>query len=125
MNVSPTTLLAALLATEDQVWTLHGRLKLSGMERDTALYVVNHRQDKPAIDEDPLRPYQYLMVDGKTRDTKQFIIEVLSYRGDKQLLEQFQSWQPPKFPITDAVASITMEDIKPPPPMKRKRDKSK
>ena len=26
MNVSPTTLLAALLATEDQVWTLHGRI---------------------------------------------------------------------------------------------------
>jgi len=168
MNLLPTTLLAALLATEEQVWTLHGRLKLSGNERDNALYVVNHRQDKPLIDQDPLRSYQYLMVDGKTRDTRQFISEVLSYRGDKQLLQAFQNWEPPKFPITgnhlkeagappgkamsivlsklkdewkqsnftmdvdtlishipDAIASITVEDIKNSPPMKRKRDKSK
>jgi len=168
MNLLPTTLLAALLATEEQVWTLHGRLKLSGNERDNALYVVTHRQDKPLIDQDPLRSYQYLMVDGKTRDTRQFISEVLSYRGDKQLLQAFQNWQPPKFPITgnhlkeagappgkamsivlsklkdewkqsnftmdvdtlishipDAVASITVEDIKNSPPMKRKREKSK
>jgi len=35
----------------------------------------------------------------KPRDTRQFIEEVLRYRGQLDLLEQFQQWEAPRFPV--------------------------
>jgi len=98
--LKPMTLLAALLGSQEEVMKLHGRLKLSGFERDLGLFVVTHRDDKP--DPAPLRPYQWLQVDAKSkpRDTKQFIEEVLGYRGQLELLDQFQNWEVPRFPVT-------------------------
>jgi len=95
----PTTLLAGLLTNEEEVLALHNRLRLSGSERDNALFVIAHREDKPHS-EDGLRPYQYLYVDGKTKDTFNFIQEVLKYRGELELLHRFKEWEPPRFPLT-------------------------
>jgi len=99
LSLAPTTLLAGLLTNEDEVLKVHGRLKLSGAERDNALFVIAHREEK-TNSEDPLRPYQYLLVDGKTKDQKLFLQEVLKYRGETDLLQRFQNWEPPKFPLT-------------------------
>ena len=44
-TVQPPTLLATMLRTTQEMMTLHGRLKLSGYERDMALFVINHRHD--------------------------------------------------------------------------------
>jgi len=100
VKLEPQTLFACLLSCEDDVMALHNRLHLSGVERDTALFVVNHRETKPHSV--PIRPYQYLMVDSKNKfnDTRLFISEVLKYRGDLDLCQQFMEWNPPKFSVT-------------------------
>jgi len=100
VELQSATLLASLLNSQEDVMALHGRLKLSGFERDLCLFVVTHREDKP--DPKPLRPYQWLEVDAKSKpkDTRQFIEEVLKYRGDLELLELYREWEAPKFPVT-------------------------
>jgi len=94
------TLLASLLNSQEEVMALHGRLRLSGFERDLCLFIVTHREDKH--DPNPLRPYQWLEVDAKSKpkDTRQFIEEVLKYRGDLELLELYRKWEAPRFPVT-------------------------
>lgn len=99
VELQSASLLASLLNSQEDVMALHGRLKLSGFERDLCLFIVTHREDKP--DPKPLRPYQWLEVDSKRqKDTRQFIEEVLKYRGDLELLELYREWEAPKFPVT-------------------------
>jgi hypothetical protein len=47
------------------------------------------------------RPYQLLVVNskGKTCDTKEWVREVLKYRGDSVLLSEFEQWNVPRFPL--------------------------
>lgn len=99
IELQPTTLMAGLLTNEEDVLKLHDRLRLSGVERDNALFVIAHREDKPNT-EDALRPYQYLFVDGRTKETGNYIQEVLKYRAEVELLQRFKEWDPPKFPLT-------------------------
>jgi len=96
----PQTLLSALFRTEDDVLKLHGRLRLSGLERDNCLFVVENRCDK--MDPVRIRPYQYLLVDSRSKmaDTRLYISEVLKYRGEFDLLDEFNSWDMPRFPVT-------------------------
>ena len=42
---APPTLLASLLQNTEEMMVLHNRLKLSGFERDMALFVIDHRND--------------------------------------------------------------------------------
>jgi len=96
----PQTVLAALLRSEEEVMNLHNRLRLSGVERDTALFIVKHRDLKP--NPIPLQPYQFLMVDSdkKPKDTRVFISETLKYNGQLDLCQQFLDWTPPRFTVT-------------------------
>merc|ERR1712226_328214 len=61
---------------------------------------TRHRDQVP----DPLKPirtYQWLAVDSKAKpqDTRLYIDQVLQYRGDLALAEQFSGWDPPRFPV--------------------------
>lgn len=95
----PVTLLVAFLRTQDEVMKFHSRVKLSSYERDLGLFVVEHRGDKPSVK--PLRPYQQLVVNskGKTGDTKEWVCEVLKYKGNSVLLSEFEQWNVPRFPL--------------------------
>ena len=48
------------------------------------------------------RPYQYLAVDSKLKaaDTRLYIEQVLAYRGQAELLREFQLWTTPRFGVT-------------------------
>ena len=101
LKLEPTAKLAALLSTEEEVMNLHSRLKLSGLERDLCLFVVKNRSNLPSHT-NPIRPYQYLAVDSKLKpqDTRTFIEQVLIYRGDQDLLQEFTQWTVPRFGVT-------------------------
>lgn len=81
---------------------LHERLKFSAYERDLALFIVEHREPKP--DPKPLIPYQQLLMKAKykTKDVREWIIEVLKY-NNSPLLVEFEAWEPPKFPINGTI----------------------
>lgn len=92
------SLLAALLNTQEQVLSLHDRLKFSAFERDLALFIVEHREPKP--NPKPLLPYQQLLAKTKYKQNNvhQWILEVMKYNNFPHR-EQFAQWQVPKFPI--------------------------
>lgn len=99
LKLHPITLLTSLLNTQVQVLALHDRLKLSAFERDLALFIVEHRE--PKLHPKPLFPYQQLLVKAKyrTKDVREWIIEVLKY-NNSQFLSEFEAWEQPKFPIS-------------------------
>ena len=93
-------LLASLLRSEAEVMALHNRLKLSCIERDLGLFVAANRnmESHPTL---PLQPYQWLAVDSKAKmqDTLFFVEQLLLYRGEAELAEQFKRWEMPRFPV--------------------------
>lgn len=99
LSPQPTTLLAALLRNDSEVTKMHARLKLSAYERDLALFVVRHREDKSF--ENRLKPFQALLftTKGKIGDVQEWICEVLKYRAEAELLDRFRCWDVPKFPV--------------------------
>ena len=100
MRLQPMALLASLLRSEAEVMSLHNRLKLSCIERDLGLFIVANRNVElnPTL---PLQPYQWLAVDSraKLQDTRLFVEQLLLYRGEVDLIEQFKMWEMPKFPV--------------------------
>ena len=93
-------LLASLLRSEAEVMALHNRVKLSCVERDLGLFVVANRSVEPHPTL-PLQPYQWLAVDSKAKiqDTRLFVEQLLLYRGEAELAEQFKQWEMPRFPV--------------------------
>ncbi|XP_012273790.1 CCA tRNA nucleotidyltransferase 1, mitochondrial isoform X2 [Orussus abietinus] len=99
LKLKPIVLITSMLKDEGEVMNLHQRLKLSAYDRDLALFIVHNRHDRPC--ENPLKPYQHLTLifKGKVQDSKTFVSEVLKYRGDVNLLNEFEKWDIPRFPI--------------------------
>ncbi|CAB3245707.1 unnamed protein product [Arctia plantaginis] len=100
LNLHPMSYLAALLLDLDDVTLLHNRLKFSGYDRDMAYFLVEHRADKVA--ERQLLPYEKLVLNSKIKqkDAIEYVKEVLKYRGDEKLLEDFNKWEVPRFPVS-------------------------
>lgn len=103
LNLHPMSYLAALLSNLDEVTLLQNRLKCSAYERDLTYFLVEHREDK--IGTRPLQPYEKLVLNTniKQKDAIEYVREVLKYRGDEKLLEQFNNWEIPRFPVTGKV----------------------
>ncbi|XP_063231187.1 CCA tRNA nucleotidyltransferase 1, mitochondrial isoform X2 [Bacillus rossius redtenbacheri] len=99
LKYNAVTLLAALFGNQEEVITFHTRVKLSAYERDLLLFIVAHRENKPSTK--PIRPYQLLVIGSKWKasEAQAWVAELLRYRGDPELLRQFEQWQPPKFPV--------------------------
>ncbi|XP_049877804.1 CCA tRNA nucleotidyltransferase 1, mitochondrial [Pectinophora gossypiella] len=100
LNLHPMSYLAALLRDMDDVTLLHNRLKFSGYDRDMTYFLVEHRGDKVSSSR-PLLPYEKLVLNTKIKqkDAIEYVREVLKYRGDETLLEQFNKWSIPRFPV--------------------------
>ncbi|KAL1137643.1 hypothetical protein AAG570_009339 [Ranatra chinensis] len=98
-NLHPITILVSLMKDTNEVLLFHARCKLSAFERDLGLFIVEHRQDPTTPH--PLKPYQALMfkTDGKLSDIRTYILELFKYKGNLVLMDEFQKWQPPRFPI--------------------------
>ncbi|KAG6455496.1 hypothetical protein O3G_MSEX009225 [Manduca sexta] len=103
LKLHPMSYLAALLKDIDEVTVLHSRLKFSGYERDMTYFLVEHRGDKICMK--PLQPYEKLVLNTKIKqkDAVDYVREVLKYRGEEALIEQFNKWEIPKFPINGKV----------------------
>lgn len=101
VTLKPISLIVSMLKDEYEVIKLHERLKLSNIDRDLALFLIQHRECKPC--EKPLKPYQQLVLlqQMKKYDVQQeYVKELLRYCGAMQLLDEFERWVIPKFPIS-------------------------
>ncbi|XP_068619123.1 CCA tRNA nucleotidyltransferase 1, mitochondrial isoform X2 [Battus philenor] len=99
LQLHPMSYLAALLRDIDAVTLLHSRLKFSGYDRDLAYFLVEHRGDKD--DTRTLLPYEKLVLNTKMKQKNaiEYTHELLKYKGDENLLELFNKWEVPQFPV--------------------------
>ncbi|XP_058796771.1 CCA tRNA nucleotidyltransferase 1, mitochondrial [Phymastichus coffea] len=98
IKLKPVTLVTALLNDQEEVLEVFKRLKFSAYDRDLAFFLVHHRNDKPC--EKPLQPYQKIVLKtiGKVSDIREYVAEVLKYRGSLELLKEFEEWDS-RFPV--------------------------
>nr|XP_002738398.1 PREDICTED: CCA tRNA nucleotidyltransferase 1, mitochondrial-like [Saccoglossus kowalevskii] len=98
MNPKSMTVLCALFNKEEDVIILDKRVKLSVQERKLGLFLVSSRQD--VMDTDELKPFKDMV--GQTKDKQIFpkVLELLKYKGNIQLYQDFQKWEIPKFPVS-------------------------
>ncbi|XP_032676435.1 CCA tRNA nucleotidyltransferase 1, mitochondrial isoform X2 [Odontomachus brunneus] len=99
--LKPISMIVSMLKDQQEVMNVHSRLKLSNSDRDLALFLVQHREYIPC--EQPLKPYQQLVFISQTNKSidvnREYIIEILKYQGAIELLDEFEKWVIPKFPI--------------------------
>jgi hypothetical protein len=78
---------------------LDNRIKLSNEEFAAGIFII-HNRDKREGD-DTLKFYQYLLVDstGKQEKTIEHICDLLKYKNEPNLLEEFSKWIPPALPV--------------------------
>jgi len=93
---------AALLKTLDDAEALQARLKMSGLERDTASFAVAHRRDAPPDGDTSVRHWQWLVADFKENSAKakELVAATLRYRGQHELAAELEAWAVPKFPVS-------------------------
>lgn len=98
IKLRPISKAVALLNTDQDVMELFKRLKFPGFDRNLAVFIALHREDK--LGENLLKQYQRLVLKtiGKVSDMREFVCELLKYKGALDLLEEFNQWDS-SFPI--------------------------
>ncbi|KAI1302349.1 CCA tRNA nucleotidyltransferase 1, mitochondrial [Halotydeus destructor] len=94
----PVTLFTSLIESEEELKSICSRLKLSNVERDTALYILVNRSN-PLISMDDLKRQLALSPNSERKLLKLFIIEFLRYCGRHSEVEQIVDWTVPTFPL--------------------------
>lgn len=104
VKLKPISKAVALCNTDQDVMELFKRLKFSNFERNLGVFIALHREEK--VCEKPLKPYQTLVLKtiGKVSDVKEFVCELLKYKGELELLEKFNQWDS-SFPINGRMIS--------------------
>lgn len=100
-------LLAALLDSRDQMLALHARLKLSALERDMALFIIENRPppDSACSDEERLLEYRKLLVSSRftARHGNLYVVNLMYSHGcDAALIQQLRHWTVPPCPLAGA-----------------------
>lgn len=96
----PMTRIAALLYNEEQVYEVNKRLKVSNDELKTCLFIVTYRDQQEG--KDLVQHYKHMVArkSGKEKRVIDQVLELLKYKGYKDLMKEFKDWTPPKYPIT-------------------------
>lgn len=100
VTLRPISMIVSMLKNQQEVMNLHNRLKLSNSDRDLALFLVAHREYVPC--EKPLKPYQQLVFSQQTNRYdvyREYVKEIMRYQGAVKLLDEFEKWVIPKFPV--------------------------
>ncbi|GAB1601507.1 CCA tRNA nucleotidyltransferase 1, mitochondrial-like isoform X1 [Argonauta hians] len=95
----PITLIVALLETNKQLLNFQSRVKISTDELRQGTFIMQQR-DQLNNAEDAFSYCQQLQLDRKEHNLKLYIIELLKYNGNRDLIKTFQEWDPPKFPVS-------------------------
>ncbi|XP_045453042.1 CCA tRNA nucleotidyltransferase 1, mitochondrial [Melitaea cinxia] len=104
LGLHPMSYLAALLKDIDDVTFLHARLKFSSYERDMTYFIVENR-DHTEDSSRPLLYYEKLILNSKIKqkDVIEYVQELLKYKGEEKLLEEFRKWEIPRFPLNGKI----------------------
>lgn len=117
LDPRPMTVIPGLLYSEDQVYRLDARLKMSSNERVLGLFIIMHRENAKGK---PQKFFQDLILDeggDKKPEGRERVYELLKYLGEKDILENLKVWDCPEFPVNGFM--IVDQGVKKGPTMKR------
>ncbi|XP_050354036.1 CCA tRNA nucleotidyltransferase 1, mitochondrial isoform X1 [Nymphalis io] len=105
LDLQPMSYLAALLNNIDDATLLHARLKFSNYDRDMTYFIIENRDSDDESAPRPLLPYEKIVLNTKIKqqDAYDYVVELLKYRGDEKLLEDFKKWIIPRFPVNGKI----------------------
>ncbi|OWF37613.1 CCA tRNA nucleotidyltransferase 1, mitochondrial-like [Mizuhopecten yessoensis] len=102
LQPNPVTRMSALFKSEQEVYVMNERLKVSADEFRQALFIIEsrHLPDKG----NPIKFYKDLMCDtvGQRNKTVERIIELMKYKNEGELCGNPSLWTPPPFPVGGA-----------------------
>lgn len=76
-------------------------MKFSNEEKKMAEFILDHRNVLGNEIEDTLKPFKFILVDNvKDGKIKEKLVNLLKYLNRLDLIEYFNSWEIPIFPIT-------------------------
>lgn len=95
-------MLFSLVNDASQAELLAKNWKLSNSEKALGKFIVTYRD--PITHENPLKPYQDMLVCVSTsrslKIVREHVTELLHYQGQHVMAGQLAAWVPPEFPIT-------------------------
>lgn len=91
---------ATVLETKDMCLSAHKRLKFSNLERDTLMYILENRNKKTELNMQHLKQQLVAAAPSERSIVRQRMIAFLIYMGRMDLIEQFEKWEVPHFPIS-------------------------
>jgi len=101
VTLKPISLIASLIKNNGHVIDLLIKLKFSNADKSLAFFIVLNRKQKPC--EKPLKPYQRLVLvepANKYHVYREYVRELLKYKGEMELLNEFSEWDIPQLPVS-------------------------
>jgi tRNA nucleotidyltransferase (CCA-adding enzyme) len=98
-DFEPVTLLTSLVRDDDELLGVSSRLKFSNIERETALFIITNRANGGVLNERLLKRKLALASKPDQTNLKRFVVELLKYTGKQSMIEPFQAWEVPNFPL--------------------------
>jgi tRNA nucleotidyltransferase (CCA-adding enzyme) len=96
----PITLFSSLIRDSEEFISVSGRLKLSNIEKETAIYIITNRSNFSSNDLKALQNQLALTPKPNQSHMKKFIIECMKYSGLFSQIEIIANWKIPEFPFT-------------------------
>ncbi|XP_046658683.1 CCA tRNA nucleotidyltransferase 1, mitochondrial [Homalodisca vitripennis] len=102
IELNPVSRMTPLFRNEDEFLDLNARLKMSSSHRDMGLFIIAHRNDNITL---RWCKYNTIMLQqrAKLSSIQEWIKEMLTYKHETALLDEYAKWQIPRFPVSGRV----------------------
>lgn len=100
LKLNPITMLTAFLRDSQDMINLNNRLKFRVFDRDLGLFLIESRHEKWTSD--TMKKYKIKIIQNPTKQDvmKAYIAQLLMYNNERNILKEFEEWEPLKMPIT-------------------------
>jgi tRNA nucleotidyltransferase (CCA-adding enzyme) len=100
LKLLPITMLTTLLKEQQDLIELNNRLKFRVFEREIGLFLIENRNEHWTLD--TLKKYKIKVIQNPSKQgvMKLYIEQLLMYKNERIILDEFEKWTPLKFPIS-------------------------
>lgn len=100
LKLQPITMLTALLKEQQDMIELNNRLKFRVFDREIGLFLIESRNEDWTLD--TIKKYKIKIIQNPSKQDvmKLYIEQLLMYKNERIILEEFEKWIPLKCPIS-------------------------
>lgn len=100
LKLKPITMLTTLLKEQQDMIELNNRLKFRVFEKELGAFLIESRDEDMTMD--TVKKYKIKIIQNPSKQgvMKLYIEQLLMYKNERIILEEFEKWSPLKFPIS-------------------------